>query len=143
MRKKVYHYQKSATVLANPETEEWLKYRTVTNVEKLIAFLDLKHPKWAYLNLYQKSSKQFIKRINNPEYLRNIQNEYRYSTVILADRKANKWLKYRRVRYLDKLEQYLNTHYPLWEYINVYDRLNREYIRRIYRKESTGCGAGL
>ena len=57
-----------------------------------------------------------------------------YSVIaFFPDKSAKKW---NYVHKLNGFVNFLNQKFPLWEYINVYDRRTREYLRRIRKGES-------
>jgi hypothetical protein len=42
------------------DAERFLKYRTVNNLLKFTAFLDVNFPEWRYYNVYDKTTKEQI-----------------------------------------------------------------------------------
>ena len=57
-----------------------------------------------------------------------------YSVIaFFPDKSAKKW------NYVHKLNGFINfldLKFPLWDYVNVYDRRTRDYIKRIRKGES-------
>lgn len=60
----------------------------------------------------------------------NKKNKYKkpkkYAVIIKVD--TNKFCKY-RVNNIDKFIVFLNSKFPLWRYLNIYDRETKAYIK--------------
>jgi hypothetical protein len=50
------------TVIAFLSTGEAKKWRNVHGLNKFTKFLDEKHPDWNYMNVYDRRTKQYLKR---------------------------------------------------------------------------------
>jgi len=51
-------------------------------------------------------------------------------TVFLSSGEPKKWSY---VHQLDGFANFLNNKHPGWLYMNVYDRRNRQYLKRFYK----------
>ena len=66
------HYN-DYSVIAFLSTGEAKKWRTVNKLQGFTKFLDEKHPDWIYMNVYESSTKTYLKRFHKgdsvPDFL--------------------------------------------------------------------------
>ncbi|WP_276360229.1 hypothetical protein [Daejeonella sp. H1SJ63] len=63
-----------------------------------------------------------------------MQHKNDYSIIVfLPNKEVKKWAF---VHQINKFEKFLSQKFPEWEYMNVYNRRSRDFLRRIKRGDS-------
>lgn len=109
--KKKFRKPKRFKVIAYFGVDDGKKWRC-DNLEKFTQFLDKSHSQWRWFEVYNNSTKEFIKRVLNP-----IEPQRKYNIIVkLGNDDFKKW----QTDDLLNFVEFLDKSHSNWRYFNVF-----------------------
>lgn len=109
-KNKKFKKKKKYACIVKLEREQPYKW-SFDSVYKLEQFLNTKHPKWRFYNLYNKATSDLIRTVTNEDYK---QRKYKCGVKISGQ------LQYWHTDNLLSFTSFLDKQYSSWNWFNVY-----------------------
>jgi hypothetical protein len=127
-KKNKYNKSKKYALIVKINSDKFCKWKA-NNIEKFTQFLNTKYPTWCYINVFDNNTKLQVDSIVNP-----VKEQKKYTVIVRVDNNK-KCCKWRVNDYKEPLFLFLNTSYPDWRWIDVYDTTSRAKVEHIQREK--------